>query len=65
LRDLPGEAEIPASPIPVIDSRPLIVLLCVSPPAAFIYWLISQRSVRRRDPQPQALEGAREDGDLG
>ncbi|WP_329372944.1 DUF1707 domain-containing protein [Streptomyces sp. NBC_01483] len=64
LRDLPGEVEIPASPIRVIDSRPLIVLLCISPPAAFIYWLVPQRSVRRRAPRPQALEGAREDGDL-
>jgi hypothetical protein len=50
LRDLPGEVERPASPPPVVDSRLLIVLLCVSPPAALIYWLIAQRSVRRRDP---------------
>ncbi|MEU1031624.1 DUF1707 domain-containing protein [Streptomyces mirabilis] len=64
LSDLPGEEEIPASPIRVIDSRLLIVLLCVSPPAALVYWLISQRSVRRRDPRPQALESAREGGDL-
>ncbi|WP_328983014.1 DUF1707 domain-containing protein [Streptomyces mirabilis] len=64
LRDLPGQVEIPASPIRVIDSRLLIVLLCVSPPAALVYWLISQRSVRRRNPRPQALESAREGGDL-
>ncbi|MFF3662771.1 DUF1707 SHOCT-like domain-containing protein [Streptomyces olivochromogenes] len=64
LRDLPREVEIPASPIRVVDSRLLIVLLCVSPPAALIYWLISQRSVRRRGPRPQTLEGAHERGDL-
>ncbi|MGW2722645.1 DUF1707 SHOCT-like domain-containing protein [Streptomyces sp. NPDC001492] len=49
LRDLPGEAEQPASPTRVLDSRLLIVLLCVSPPAALIYWLVSQRTARRGD----------------
>ncbi|SEO45719.1 DUF1707 SHOCT-like domain-containing protein [Actinacidiphila rubida] len=47
LADLPGEAQQPAPPSPVIDSRLLIVLLCVSPPAALVYWLIRQRAARR------------------
>jgi hypothetical protein len=64
LRDLPSEVEKPASPPHAIDSRLLIALLCVSPPAALVYWVISQRSVRRRDPRPQALEGAHEHGGL-
>ena len=40
VRDLPGEAEEAASPTNVIDSRLLIILLCTSPPAALVYWLI-------------------------
>ncbi|MEU8910605.1 DUF1707 SHOCT-like domain-containing protein [Streptomyces mirabilis] len=64
LRNLPSEVEKPGSPPHAIDSRLLIVLLCVSPPAALVYWVISQRSVRRRDPRPQALEGAHEHGGL-
>jgi hypothetical protein len=63
LRDLPGEAEQPASYTHVIDSRLLIILLCVSPPAALIHWLICQRAARRRNSSPQALEGADEHGD--
>ncbi|MEU9630706.1 DUF1707 domain-containing protein [Streptomyces luteogriseus] len=63
LRDLPGEAEQPASHTHVIDSRLLIILLCVSPPAALIYWLIFQRAARRRDSWPRAVEGADEHGD--
>jgi hypothetical protein len=38
--DLPGEAEEAASPTNEIDSRLLIILLCTSPPAALVYWLI-------------------------
>ncbi|MFD7997468.1 DUF1707 SHOCT-like domain-containing protein [Streptomyces mexicanus] len=49
LKDLPDEVEQPASHTHVIDSRLLIILLCVSPPAALIYWLICQRAARRRD----------------
>ncbi|HET6359120.1 DUF1707 domain-containing protein [Streptomyces sp.] len=63
LRDLPGQTEQPAPPTRVIDSRLLIILLCVSPPAALIYWLISQRAPRRRGSWPQAVEGAHEHGD--
>ncbi|WP_172384720.1 DUF1707 domain-containing protein [Streptomyces sp. MNP-20] len=50
VRDLPGEPEEPASPAPVIDSRLLIILLCTSPPAALIYWLICQRAARQGSP---------------
>ncbi|MCX5241716.1 DUF1707 domain-containing protein [Streptomyces prunicolor] len=58
LADLPGEAaDLPAPSTRVIDSRLLIVLLCVSPPAALIYWLIRQRAARRRPSRPQAGEG--------
>ncbi|MEU5397566.1 DUF1707 SHOCT-like domain-containing protein [Streptomyces tibetensis] len=67
LRDLPDEAEHgrlqPPSHTQVIDSRLLIILLCVSPPAALIYWLICHRTARRRDSRPQAVEGAHEHGD--
>ncbi|MEU3518303.1 DUF1707 domain-containing protein [Streptomyces sp. NPDC006654] len=56
LRDLPGEAEAPASHTHVIDSRLLIILLCVSPPAALVYWLTSQRAARRRRSQAQTLD---------
>ncbi|WP_405946856.1 DUF1707 domain-containing protein [Streptomyces prunicolor] len=58
LADLPGETDQSAPPTRVIDSRLLIVLLCVSPPAALIYWLISQRAPHRRGSPPQAGEGA-------
>ncbi|MEV5532140.1 DUF1707 SHOCT-like domain-containing protein [Streptomyces prunicolor] len=57
LADLPTEADQPAPSTRVIDSRLLIVLLCVSPPAALIYWLIRQRAARRRGSRPQAGEG--------
>jgi hypothetical protein len=40
VRDLPGEPEQAASPTYGIDSRLLIILLCTSPPAALVYWLI-------------------------
>ncbi|MFC5268158.1 DUF1707 domain-containing protein [Kribbella qitaiheensis] len=40
MRDLPSEAERAASPTYEIDSRLLIILLCTSPPAALVYWLI-------------------------
>jgi hypothetical protein len=46
--DLPSKAEKPASRIYVIDTRLLIILLCTSPPAALVYWLISQCAARRR-----------------
>jgi len=62
VRDLPSEVEEPASPTPVIDSRLLIILLCTSPPAALVYWLICQRTARRRSPRPRALEGGPEHG---
>lgn len=61
LRDLPGEAETPVPHRQVIDPRLLIVLLCISPPAALVYWLLAQRAARRRssrartpDPTPAA-----------
>lgn len=47
VKDLPGEAEVPVPHTHVIDSRLLIILLCVAPPAALVYWLISQRTARR------------------
>ncbi|MDI3403172.1 DUF1707 SHOCT-like domain-containing protein [Streptomyces cavernicola] len=59
LRDLPSESQQPPSHTHVIDSRLLIVLLCVAPPAALIYWLICQRAARRGDSRPQAVEDAR------
>jgi hypothetical protein len=63
LRDLPGEAEEPASHTHVIDSRLLIILLCVSPPAALVYWLISQRAAHRRGSRAQALNPMRDPRD--
>lgn len=58
VRDLPSEVAEPASPTPVIDSRLLIILLCTSPPAALIYWLIRQRTARRRRPRPLPMTPA-------
>ncbi|MFI5759317.1 DUF1707 domain-containing protein [Streptomyces sp. NPDC051569] len=55
VKDLPGEAELPVSHTHVIDSRLLIILLCVAPPAALVYWLISQRTAHRRRPRAQDL----------
>ena len=63
LNDLPAEAERFPSHSHVIDSRLLIVLLCFSPPAALVYWLICQHAARRRHSRPQAVEGAHEHGD--
>ncbi|MFJ3235969.1 DUF1707 domain-containing protein [Streptomyces sp. NPDC086787] len=60
LRDLPTDAEEPARPANVIDSRLLIILLCCSPPAALVYWLICQRAARRRGSQLRALESSNE-----
>jgi hypothetical protein len=48
LRDLPGEADTPVPHRQVIDPRLLIVLSCVSPPAALVYWLLTRRAARRR-----------------
>lgn len=56
LRDLPGDVERSTSPTPVVDSRLLIILLCTSPPAALVYWLICQRTAHRRSPRPRAPE---------
>ncbi|MEW1832215.1 DUF1707 domain-containing protein [Streptomyces sp. NPDC088196] len=58
VRDLPSEVAESASPTPVIDSRLLIILLCTSPPAALIYWLIRQRTARRRRPRPLPMTTA-------
>ncbi|WP_078864115.1 DUF1707 domain-containing protein [Streptomyces sp. AcH 505] len=55
VKDLPGEAESPASRTQVIDSRLLIILLCVAPPAALVYWLMSQRAAYRRRPRGRDL----------
>ncbi|MFI1225066.1 MULTISPECIES: DUF1707 domain-containing protein [unclassified Streptomyces] len=57
VKDLPGEAELPVSHTDVIDSRLLIILLCVAPPAALVYWLMAQRTAHQRrsraqDPDP-------------
>lgn len=55
LRDLPSEAEdlrgkagAPKAPTYVIDTHLLIILLCTSPPAALVYWLISNYAAGRR-----------------
>lgn len=63
LKDLPDEAKRPTSHTQMIDSRLLIILLCVSPPAALVYWLICQRTARRKNSRPQAVKGADEHGD--
>jgi hypothetical protein len=64
LKDLPGGPEGRAQPQDVIDTRLLIILACVAPPAALVYWIIAQRGARRSRPGPRALEPApeREDG---
>jgi hypothetical protein len=48
LRDLPREAgDSPKPRTYVVDSQLLIVLLCVAPPAALVYWLIVNHAARR------------------
>ncbi|WUH89614.1 DUF1707 domain-containing protein [Streptomyces sp. NBC_00433] len=54
VKDLPDEAEVPAPLTHVIDSRLLIILLCVAPPAALVYWLMSRRTARRTHSRAQA-----------
>jgi hypothetical protein len=43
----PGQMLLPAAYASGVDNRLLIILLCVHPPAALIYWLIARRSVRQ------------------
>ncbi|MGW1465858.1 DUF1707 SHOCT-like domain-containing protein [Streptomyces sp. NPDC002308] len=47
LRDLPNEAAESSRPVPGIDSRLLIILLCCWPPAALVYWIAFQLTERR------------------
>lgn len=62
LSDLPDEAEQPPSHTQVVDSGLLIVLLCVAPPAALVYWLVCQRAARRRGSRHRVVDGARGHG---
>ncbi|MCQ6555745.1 DUF1707 domain-containing protein [Streptomyces sp. C10-9-1] len=55
VKDLPREADVPASHGHGIDSNLLIILLCVAPPAALVYWLMSQRAARRSRPRRPEL----------
>ena len=38
--DLPAAQQQPPRPGMVLDQRLLIILLCIHPPAALIYWLL-------------------------
>ncbi|MFE2970176.1 DUF1707 domain-containing protein [Streptomyces sp. NPDC059340] len=61
LKDLPGEPERRLQPQQdPIDTRLLIILACVAPPAALVYWIIAQRGTRRSRLRPRALEPAPE-----
>ncbi len=41
--DLPAAQTMPPQPGMVLDPRLLCILLCVSPPAGLVYWLLSLR----------------------
>src|SRR5262245_24206189 len=45
--DLRSKAETPKPRTYVVDTPLLIVLLCVAPPAALVYWLIANHAARR------------------
>jgi hypothetical protein len=45
--NLSSKAPVPASYMHGVDTRLLIILLCIHPPAALVYWLIARRTVRR------------------
>jgi Domain of unknown function (DUF1707) len=47
--DLPAAEQQPAQPGMVLDRRLLCILVCVHPPAALAYWLLS---LWRNRPQP-------------
>jgi hypothetical protein len=51
--DLPAQ-EQPPRPGMVLDRRLLIILLCVHPPAALVYWLLCRRGQARSKPPPAA-----------
>jgi Domain of unknown function (DUF1707) len=50
--DLPTAGQQPPTPGLVLNERLLFILLCVNPPAALVYWLITLRRNR-----PQAADG--------
>jgi hypothetical protein len=43
--DLPAQEPTPPSPGGVVDPWLLCILLCVCPPAALVYWLLSVRGL--------------------
>jgi hypothetical protein len=54
MRDLPSDTgdlwsktEAPTPRTYVVDTHLLIILLCVAPPAALVYWLIANRAACR------------------
>jgi hypothetical protein len=56
VRDLPAQAA--ATPQHGgVDSRLLVILLCVAPPAALVYWLIARRPAPGRRPSGSAATG--------
>ena len=50
--DLPAAQEQPPRSGMVLDQRLLIILLCVHPPAALVYWLLCRRNRATTGPRP-------------
>ena len=59
--DLPAAEERPSRPGRVPDRRLLCILLCVHPPAALAYWLLSLRQTRHSRPQAAPAPERRKD----
>ncbi|MGW2278596.1 DUF1707 SHOCT-like domain-containing protein [Streptomyces sp. NPDC001770] len=65
LSDLPGEAPDSTRPARAIDSRLFIILLCCSPPAALVHWIVVQLMERRRGHRARALRSGNRTGPTG
>ena len=50
--DLPAAQEQPPRSGMVLDQRLLIILLCIHPPAALVYWLLCRRNRATTGPRP-------------
>jgi hypothetical protein len=53
--DLPAAQTRPARPGMILDQRLLIILLCVHPPAALVYWLLCRCKGARTGRQAETL----------
>ncbi len=59
--DLPAAGQQPPRPGMILDRRLLCILLCVHPPAALVYWLLSRRGTSRSRPRATTAPERRKD----